>query len=108
MNSIEVGLMPQDYVPIENKICEKSLGFHFANGKIHDTKGKKDKKGTSWRAVCEPAEKGQLGTIELSVDADSQMIYWRLDGKVFAKSVLTDYLKSVPCVAYLSMLNQDD
>jgi hypothetical protein len=55
--------MPQEFLPIENKICEKSIGFHFANGKVHDTKGVKDKRSTSWRAVCEPAPKGKVGTI---------------------------------------------
>jgi hypothetical protein len=69
LNCFEVGITPQDFVPIENKINEKALGFHFANGKIHDTKGVKEKKTTSWRAVCEPAEKGKVGTIELSIDS---------------------------------------
>ena len=55
--------MPKDYVPIEHKICEKALGFHFANGKVHDTKGIKEKKTTSWRAICDPNPKGKLGTV---------------------------------------------
>jgi hypothetical protein len=55
--------MPQDFSAIENKICDKSIGFHFANGKIHDTKGVKEKKTTSWRVVSEPAAKGKLGVI---------------------------------------------
>lgn len=49
MNCIEFGIMPLDYLPIENKICVKSFGYHFANGKIHDTNGVKDKQSTSWR-----------------------------------------------------------
>ena len=49
LNCIEVGIMPQDYVPVENKICVKSLGFHFANGKVHDTSGDKTKQSTKWR-----------------------------------------------------------
>ena len=51
---------------------------------------------------------GELRTIEVSVDADSQMMYWRLDGQVFAKSVLTNYLKSLPCVAYVSCFSVGD
>jgi hypothetical protein len=39
MNCIEVGIMPYDFVITENKICDKSIGYHFANGKIHDTNG---------------------------------------------------------------------
>ena len=57
--------MPQDYIPIENKICDKSIGYHFANGKIHDTKGAKDKKTTAWRIVCNTAKKGKVAIIEL-------------------------------------------
>lgn len=41
MNCIEVGIMPKDYATSENKICVKSLGLHFANGKVHDTNGVK-------------------------------------------------------------------
>jgi hypothetical protein len=44
--------MPRDYKVVENKICVKSIGFHFANGKVHDTNGVKDKQTTAWRVVC--------------------------------------------------------
>ena len=40
-NCIEIGIMPQNFVPIENKLCTRSIGFHFANGKVHDTNGDK-------------------------------------------------------------------
>lgn len=76
MNCIEVGIMPKKYVPISNKICEKSIGFHFANGKIHDTNGLIDKKGTSWRIVREQAKKGAFGKISLEIDNEAQGIKW--------------------------------
>ena len=100
--------MPQDYNPIENKICERSLGFHFANGKVHDTKGNKEKRGTSWRAICEPAPKGKLGIIEVDVDVDNQMVYWKVDGQAVGKSVLTNFLKDQPCVAFVSCVHVND
>ena len=43
--------MPENFVPEENKICNRSIGFHFATGKIHDTNGNKDKKVTQWRVA---------------------------------------------------------
>ena len=100
--------MPKDYIPVENKICEKALGFHFANGKVHDTKGIKEKKTTSWRAICESNPKGKLGTIELNVDFDNQMVFWKFEGTVIGKSVLTNYLKDLPLVAYVSMVHVND
>ena len=100
--------MPRDYIPVENKICEKSLGFHIANGKIHDTKGNKEKKTTSWRAVCEPNPAGKLCKIELEVDADKEKVNWKLDGVVMAKSVITKHLKERECVAYLSCFSVHD
>ena len=36
------------------------------------------------------------------------MIYWQLDGKVFAKSVLTNYLKGLPCVAFFNCFSVGD
>lgn len=39
MNCIEFGIMPKDFIPSANKVCDKSIGFHLANGKIHDTNG---------------------------------------------------------------------
>ena len=44
----------------------------------------------------------------MSVDVDNQMIYWQFDGKVFAKSVLTNYLKSMPCVAFFNCFSVED
>jgi len=41
--------MPYNITPIENKVCDKALGIHIANGKIHDTNGIIDKKSTTWR-----------------------------------------------------------
>ena len=55
--------MPQDFVPQVNKICDKSIGFHFANGKVHDTNGLKDKRGTKWRRICDPIPNGKVGTV---------------------------------------------
>jgi hypothetical protein len=55
-NCIEVGVMPEDFVAVENKICDKSLGYHFANGKIHDTAGDRSKKSTKWRVVTDVRE----------------------------------------------------
>ncbi len=52
MNFIEVGIMPFDYVPVANKLCDKSIGLHLGNGKIHDTSGDMDKKSTKWRVAC--------------------------------------------------------
>ncbi len=43
--------MPWSFVPIANKVCDKSIGFHFANGRLHDTNGVLDKKSTAWRMV---------------------------------------------------------
>ena len=107
-NCIEVGIMSQEFIPLENKICERSIGFHYANGKVHDTNGSKEKRGTKWRVICEPIPKGKLGTIEVNVDVDGQMVYWMLDGKLLDKSVLTNYLTGLPCVGYVSMVNIDD
>ena len=46
--------MPKNIIPVENKVCDKSLGIHIANGKIHDTNGKIDKKSTIWRPITNP------------------------------------------------------
>ena len=63
LNCIEVGIIPGDYVIVENKICVKSIGFNYANGKIHDTNGRKDKNSTKWREVCAPVPPGVVGSI---------------------------------------------
>jgi maltodextrin utilization protein YvdJ len=55
--------MPKSYTPIANKVCDKSIGFHFANGKIHDTNGHLEKKSTAWRVVRDQAKDGSLGVI---------------------------------------------
>ena len=36
--------MPIGYTPQANKICDKSIGLHYANGRLHDTNGEKNKK----------------------------------------------------------------
>ncbi len=100
--------MPRNFIPVANKVCDKSIGFHFANGKIHDTNGDKDKKGTAWRAVREPAKKGALGKVSIDIDADLQTIKWKFDGQMFAESVLTNYLKQKSFVAFISMFNKGD
>lgn len=46
--------MPADFIATENKICDKAIGYHFGNGKIHDTNGDKNKKSTAWRIVTDP------------------------------------------------------
>ena len=48
---------------VENKICVKSIGFNYANGKIHDTDGRKERNSTKWREVCAPVPPGVVGTI---------------------------------------------
>ena len=50
-NCIEIGIIPQDFLPVENKICDKSIGYHVSNGKLHDTNGDKDRKTTIWRVT---------------------------------------------------------
>lgn len=108
MNCIEVGIMPKKYLPISNRICEKSIGFHFANGKIHDTNGLIDKKGTSWRIVREQVKKGVVGKISLEIDNEAQGIKWMLNGQQFAFSVITNYLKQKTFTAYVCMLHKGD
>ena len=81
LNCIEMGIMPQEFTPVENKLCTRSIGFHFANGKIHDTNGDKEKKATSWRLAREAAQPGEKGILEMVVDVDNQLIKWRFEGK---------------------------
>jgi len=57
MNYIEFGIIPSSFSPVANKICDKSIGLHFANGKLHDTNGRIDKKTTSWRLAKDPLPK---------------------------------------------------
>jgi hypothetical protein len=54
LNCIELGIMPKDYVCVENKICDKSIGLNVSNGKIHDTNGDIEKQSTKWREVLNP------------------------------------------------------
>ena len=35
-------------------------------------------------------------------------MFWKLEGKRFAESVLTEYLKSRQCIAYVSMVHVND
>ena len=77
LNCIEVGIMPQDFEPIENKICNRSIGFHYANGKIHDTNGDREKEKTKWRLARAPTDPGSVGTIEMLVNVDEQLIVWK-------------------------------
>ena len=100
--------MPESFAPVENKVCDRSIGFHFANGKIHDTNGEREKKTTSWRSVRPPAETGTTGLIDMVVNVENQMIKWRYEGEEFAKSTLTDYLRGQKCVAYISMVHAKD
>jgi hypothetical protein len=51
--------LPFDYIPIANKLCDKSIGLHLGNGKIHDTNGDVDKKSTKWRVAFEPFKVGE-------------------------------------------------
>ena len=57
--------MPEDVVITENKICDKSIGYHYANGKIHDTNGNREKKSTAWRIVTDETKNGLTGLITL-------------------------------------------
>ena len=52
--------------------------------------------------------KGHLGTIQLDVDVDNQMVFWKFNEKLIAKSVLTNYLKGLPCVAFISLVHVND
>lgn len=76
--------MPGLFKPVSNKVCDKSIGFHYANGKIHDTNGEIDKRGTSWRVVRDPTPKGVLGKITIDIDADEQKMRWLMNDEVFA------------------------
>ena len=68
--------MPKNYIPIEDKIYEKSLGLHIANGNIHDTNGRIDKKSTSWRNATYVRRNVCNDTIELKINADKRTIIW--------------------------------
>ena len=86
----------------------KSIGFHYANGKIHDTNGDKQKKVTNWRSARVASSPGTTGIIEMIVDVDEQIIKWFFEGEQFAFSTLTNYLKYQVCVAYISMIHVND
>lgn len=62
-NCIEFGIIPKNFLPVENKICDKSIGYHLSNGKIHDTKEDKEKSVTSWRIVSPPLNGESNGTL---------------------------------------------
>lgn len=76
--------MPYDFVITENKICDKSIGYHFANGKIHDTNGSIQKKSTTWRIVTDATKEGLTGLITLQIDSDAQKINWNFNNHKFA------------------------
>ena len=69
--------MPKDYTPIEHKICEKSIGLHFGNGKVHDTDGNKNRRSTKWRSICEIMPQGKVGLVEVEINGDEEMIFWK-------------------------------
>ena len=69
--------MPDDYVIAENKICVKAIGFSLGTGKVHDTNGNRTKRSTNWRQICAPVPPGSVGTIEMEVDNEESMIYWK-------------------------------
>lgn len=100
--------MPTDFIATENKICDKAIGYHFGNGKIHDTNGDHNKKSTAWRIVTDPLEDGITGVLTLEIDSDSQLIYWKFNDHQFAESTITNYLKGKKCSAYISMLHVND
>jgi len=75
---------------------------------VHDTNGEKNKQSTKWREVCPPALKGVVGTIELEIDCDADVVFWKFEGKRFAESVITEYLKSKDWIAYLSLVHVND
>lgn len=85
--------MPASFTPIANKVCDKSIGLHFANGRIHDTDGNIEKKSTAWRVVRELIPVGTVGRISLSIDVEKQNIIWSFNGAKFAESMITNYLK---------------
>lgn len=100
--------MPASFTPIANKVCDKSIGLHFANGRIHDTDGNIEKKSTAWRVVRELIPVGTVGRISLLIDVEKQNIIWSFNGVKFAESVITNYLKQKTFVAYVSMFNKGD
>lgn len=108
MNYIQFGIIPASFSPEANRICDKSIGLHFSNGKLHDTNGRFDKKTTSWRVVKDPLPKQTHGSITMLINSDAQTIQWLFNGQHFADSVITNYLKEKTYTAYISMVHIDD
>jgi hypothetical protein len=100
--------MPGNFTPIVNKVCDKSIGFHFGNGRLHDTKGKVDKKTTSWRDAREGIPKGTVGCVSLRINLEKQVISWSFNGVEFTQSVITNYLMQKGIVAYVSSSSKGD
>ena len=100
--------MPGNFTPVVNKVCDKSIGFHFGNGRLHDTKGKIDKKTTSWRDATQGVPKGTGGIVTLRVNLEKQIMSWNLNGIEFAQSVITNYLLQKGIVAYVSSVSKGD
>ena len=76
--------MPFDYTPLSNKLCDKSIGIHLGNGKIHDTNGDKEKKSTKWRVAYQPLKLGEPFMLQLDIDADAQNMLWKINNNVMA------------------------
>jgi hypothetical protein len=76
--------MPATFTPVANKVCDKSIGLHFANGRLHDTDGNIEKKSTAWRVVREQIPIGTVGRISLEIDVEKQSIKWSFNGIKFA------------------------
>jgi hypothetical protein len=72
--------MPSSFTPVANKVCDKSIGFHFANGRLHDTNGVVEKKATAWRMVREQAKEGTVGVVAITLDVDAQKMQWSFNG----------------------------
>ena len=100
--------MPSDFVPEANKICVQAIGFNLCSGKVHDTKGRKEKKSTSWRPLIDQTPSGVAAIIELDFEVEKQLMTWRLNGKAIGESIITNYLFFKTFVAYVSMVHAGD
>ena len=100
--------MPIAYTPVANKICDRSIGLHYANGRLHDTNGQKAKKTTAWRQAKEAYKDKEPGCITVEIDADAQKMKWLFNGALFTDSVVTNYLKEKSFVAFVSILSKGD
>lgn len=87
-------------------MSNKRISFHLYDGKVMDS-GHEDTPVTSWRQLAEPVANGNSKVV-VEVDMDSNRIYWIINDKLHAETVLTNYLKYVKAVPYLSMYHTDD